>query len=304
MNAKQWIGVCVTLAVVAGVHLCVYLTRSRLNKLSEPQQLVMLPEMEEAFMQYVDSVEKAERTKRYAKYEYPRPEIVLQPFDPNTADSALLVSVGLKPYMAKNLIRYRQAGKVFRQPEDLRKLYGMTDTLYATLEPYIRIDTAVVGALSSRYRSVNGSISGVDSVFASALVLKRDTILELNSADTAELQMLRGIGRYTAMLIVKRRSELGGYYSLEQLYEIREIPAERVDSLLPHLVVDTMRIIPIRVNQASVKRLYRHPYISYRQAEQVYDLRRRRIHLSSIDELSDSFTPDQLTRLAPYLSFE
>ena len=297
-----------TLAVVAVVHLCVYLTHSHIDKLSEAEQLIMLPELEEAFIQYVDSVKMEERAKRYAQYASPRPEIILQPFDPNTADSALLVSVGLKPYMAKNLIRYRRAGKTFRRPDDLRKLYGMTDSLYATLEPYIQIDTSlyrtIVEPLSNRYRTVNGANTGFDTVYAPSVTVKRDTILELNSADTTELQMIRGIGRYTAMLIVKRRNELGGYYSLDQLYEIREIPVDRLDSLLPHFTVDTMRINPINVNKASVKRLYRHPYISYRQAENLYDLRRRNIQLHSIDELSDIFTDDERLRLTPYLRFD
>ncbi len=46
---------------------------------------------------------------------------------------------------------------------------------------------------------------------------KKDTILDLNRCDTTELQYIRGIGRYTAMQIIKYREQLGGYYSPEQL---------------------------------------------------------------------------------------
>lgn len=314
MTAKQWIGLGVTLAVVAGVHLCVYLTRSHLSRLEEPEQFVMLPEMEEAFQQYVDSIEQAEYARRYPKHPKPSSAIILQPFDPNTADSTLLVTVGLKPYMARNLIRYREAGKIFRRPDDMRTLYGMSDSLFASLRPYIQIDSALVGSLESRrravtdslsvhYRSVYGSTTGVDSVFASTHP-KRDTVIELNSADTSSLQFIRGIGRYTAVSIVRYRQQLGGFVSTKQLREISGIPSERIDSMLPHLIVDTSLVTPIAVNRASVKQLYRHPYIPYRQAEQVYDLRRRRIRLKGINELSEIFTPDELRRLAPYLSFE
>ena len=37
------------------------------------------------------------------------------------------------------LLKYRAAGKVFRIPEDVATCYGMTDSVYFILEPYIRI---------------------------------------------------------------------------------------------------------------------------------------------------------------------
>ena len=306
MSRKQWIGLLILLLMAASVELCVRLTDRRLTRQSSPELLVFRPEREETFLHYLDSCRQADYRSRQAQYasQYPRPEIRLQPFDPNTADSTLLVTVGLKPYMARNLIRYRQAGKVFRRADDLRRLYGMTDSLYSSLAPYIRIDSVTADSLSGRLPAVHESTSERDTLYASDQHLKRDTVLELNTADTAELQLLRGIGRFTAVKIVHYRQELGGYYSVNQLYEIKELHTERIDSLLPHLVVDTTLIEPIDVNRASVRRLYRHPYISYRQAEQLYDLRRRKTRLHTMSELTGIFTPDELQRLHPYLRFD
>lgn len=299
MSRKQWIGLVIVLIMVTAVETCVYMTNKYRVAHPAPELLVMQPEREQAFLLYLDSVEMAEQEARRTAYasRYPKPDIFLQPFDPNTADSTLLVTIGLRPWMAKNLIRYRNAGKIFRQPEDIRKLYGMTDSLYATLAPYIQIDTTFLDTLSEDYRGY----SGVNTTYDYP---KRDTILDLNTADTTELMLLRGVGHYTATHIIRYRHELGGYYSTHQLYEIPQIPSQRVDSLLPFLFVDTTNIIPINVNHASVKGLYRHPYISYPQAEQVYDLRRRKLRLSTLNELSAIFTPDELQRLAPYLSFD
>lgn len=301
MSKKQWIGLLILLLMVTAVELCVYLMDKWIAGHPAPELLELQPEREEAFEYFLDSLQDAEYAARRAQYAHqPKTEIHLQPFDPNTADSTLLVTVGMKPWMAHNLLRYRQAGKVFRQNDDLRRLYGMTDTLYATLEPYIQLDTAVIDSLSSRYRAVIDTTSGVITYAAH---IKRDTILDLNTADTAELQFLRGVGRYTAIRIVRYRQALGGYYSTRQLYEISDLPARRVDSLIPHLVVDTTLIMLIDVNRASIKQLQRHPYISYRQAELIYDLRRRCLRLHSPDELSAFFTADELRRLVPYLSF-
>lgn len=303
MSKQQWIGLVIVLLMVTAVETCVYLTRKWQAAHPAPELFALQPEREQAFLSYLDSLDESERAARRAQYasRYPQPVIRLQPFDPNTADSTLLVTVGLKPWMARNLIRYRNAGKVFRRPEDLQRLYGMNDSLYSTLLPFIQIDTAALASSLGMCRVV----SDTDTVITAYTPrIKRDTILDLNTADTTEFMLLRGVGRFTAMQIIRYRQALGGYYSTSQLYEISEIANDRIDSLLPHLYADTSLITPIDVNRASVKQLYRHPYISYKQAEQLYDLRRRKLRLHSPDELSAVFSPDERQRLLPYLRFD
>lgn len=303
MSKQQWIGLVIVLLMVTAVETCVYLTRKWQAAHPAPELFALQPEREQAFLGYLDSLDESERAARRAQYasRYPQPVIRLQPFDPNTADSTLLVTVGLKPWMARNLIRYRNAGKVFRRPEDLQRLYGMNDSLYSTLLPFIQIDTA---ALAGSF-GIGRGVSDTDTVITAYTPrIKRDTILDLNTADTTELMLLRGVGRFTAMQIIRYRQALGGYYSTSQLYEISEIANDRIDSLLPHLYADTSLITPIDVNRASVKQLYSHPYISYKQAEQLYDLRRRKLRLHSSDELSAVFSPDERQQLRPYLRFD
>ena len=303
MSKQQWIGLVIVLLMVTAVETCVYLTRKWQAAHPAPELFALQPEREQAFLSYLDSLDESERAARRAQYasRYPQPVIRLQPFDPNTADSTLLVTVGLKPWMARNLIRYRNAGKVFRRSEDLQRLYGMTDSLYSTLLPFIQIDTTALASSLGMCRVV----SDTDTVITAYTPrIKRDTILDLNTADTTELMLLRGVGRFTAMQIIRYRQALGGYYSTSQLYEISEIANDRIDSLLPHLYADTSLITPIDVNRASVKQLYSHPYISYKQAEQLYDLRRRKLRLHSPDELSAVFLPDERQRLLPYLRFD
>lgn len=60
-------------------------------------------------------------------------------FDPNTVEYADLRRLGLPARVAVGLLKYRAAGKVFRIPEDVALCYGMTDSLYFLLAPYIRI---------------------------------------------------------------------------------------------------------------------------------------------------------------------
>jgi len=135
--------------------------------------------------------------------------------------------------------------------------------------------------------------------------VKKDTILDLNHCDTAELQLIRGIGRYTAVQIVQYRERLGGFYSAEQLTD--EVFGNlSLDTLLHHFIVDTTAIRTIPVNTASAERMQRHPYIRYSQAKAIYALRRKKVRLRSMDDLRSlpELSEEEYRKIAPYLSFE
>lgn len=217
-------------------------------------------------------------------------EIRLHPFDPNKADSTELVHLGLRPWMARSVVHYREKGGRFRTKEKFRATYGMTDSLFATLEPYIEI---------------------VDT-FAPApfyVSRKRDTILCLNAADTASLQMIRGIGKFSAVQIVRYRERLGGFVSPEQLREVERL--KDVDSLICHFTADTSLVRKLCINRLSEKVMTRHPYLSFEQAVAICNYRHRKgaIHdeetLLRLREKGEFlFSEDDLKRLRPYISFE
>ncbi len=135
--------------------------------------------------------------------------------------------------------------------------------------------------------------------------VKKDTILDLNRCDTAELQLIRGIGRYTAVQIVRYRDRLGGFYSPSQLTD-PVFAKLHLDTLLHRFTADTTLLRLIPVNTTSIETLQRHPYLSHDQAKAIYHLRRKQVRIASMDDLrSLPELPDStLLRLAPYLSFE
>lgn len=135
--------------------------------------------------------------------------------------------------------------------------------------------------------------------------VKKDTVLDLNHCDTAELQFIRGIGRYTAVQIVRYRERLGGYYSPDQLRD--EVFGKlSLDTLLYRFTADTAAVQQIPVNRCSIDRLQRHPYLRYEQAKAIYTLRRKEVRLESIEDLRalPELSEEDLLRIAPYLSFE
>jgi|GEM_PF-3150219 len=63
--------------------------------------------------------------------------VKLKPFDPNTHSVEELTARGVPGHIAQNLVRYRNAGGEYNEPEDIRKIYGMNDSIWAILEDYI-----------------------------------------------------------------------------------------------------------------------------------------------------------------------
>ena len=306
LTGEQWLGVGI-LAVLAGATLFLV---HRFQP-AEPEVVeVVNDSVLTQFATYQagqDSIRKASWKKKY-----PRDTIAIrmQVFDPNTADSSTLVHLGLKKWQASNMLKYRAKGGRYRQAEDMKKLYGMTDSMYQALLPYIQIDTMAVKQYRDSVRKSRIDTTQSDSV-PRYISPKRDTVLNLRTADTTELKLIRGIGSYRAKQIVRYRQQLGGFTHVEQLREIKAlqpllIDTLSADSLLAHFWLDSIIVEPLSVNSIGVERLQRHPYLSFEQAKAIYELRRRKVRLSSIEALEqlDCFTPEELLRVAPYLSFK
>ncbi len=252
----------------------------------------------------LDSIQQAERQRqfeeRYATYKFnyqkdfsnKTAHYSLFYFDPNTADSATFVQLGLKSYVASNILKYRSKGGRFKNTEDFSKIYGISPDKLNELLPYIRIDEKFA-ASSSR-----SDIKAVKENPSSPI--------ELNSADTTQLMQVKGIGKYFAKSIVRFRQNTGGFFSVEQLSEIYGMTPENVEKIKPYCTVNPDLIEKIKVNISSVDRLNRHPYISFYQAKAIYELRRKKGKLHQFDELKNlpEFTEDQLKKIEPYLSFE
>lgn len=310
LTRQQWLGLAI-LVILVGVAFF-FLHRFQPVEETTVQVSDSTVTRFSAYQAYQDSLHKAQWKKQY-----PRDTIALhlQPFDPNTADSATLVHLGLKKWQVSNMLKYRAKNGRYRNPEDLKRLYGMTDSMYHALLPYIRIDTVAVLQFRDSLRRSQQEALNRDTMSRDTMPRyishKRDTVLNLRTADTTSLQMIRGIGTYRAKQIVRYREQLGGFVSVEQLREVKALQplfadSLSADSLLSHFVLDSVFVEPLRVNSMHLERLQRHPYLSFEQAKAIYELRRRKIRLKSIEQLRvlDCLTEADLRRLQPYLHFE
>ena len=303
LTSEQWLGLVLLVILVIGTLIAV--------KRLRPQEDVEVGWSNDSTkMEFVayqvrqDSIRKAQWKKTYKRDTI---AIRLQVFDPNTADSSTLVHLGFKPWQAKNLLKYRSKGGRYRKPEDLKRLYGMTDSMYQILQPYIQIVRTEVDSL--RMDSMGRDSLWRDTTRYDSMPkwqhVKKDTILNLRTADTTELKLIRGVGSYRAKQIVRYRDALGGFVRVEQLKEVEGMELV-ADSVMKHFVLDSANVKQLNVNSMGVRQLSRHPYLRFEDAKAIYELRRRKIKLDSIEQLYEleTMSEETIKKVAPYLNFD
>ena len=240
-----------------------------------------------------------EEQEKIRKSHTPKNEIsvVLQPFDPNTADSVLLRQLGLPVYIVRNILKYRAKGGVFRSPESFSRIYGLKEEVYQKLKPYITIAplVSVSHVRTDTFRQLKDTIPYVPKY-------KEGTIVDLNKVDTSILKRITGIGSTLARMIVVYRQRLGGFYDVSQLQEVPHVGVE----LNKWFVVTPAALHKIQVNSASLDKLRSHPYMDFYKAKAIMEYRRKRGKIKGLSQLSmfEEFTEKDLKRLSPYLTFE
>ena len=147
------------------------------------------------------------------------------PFNPNTISHDSLVMLGFSDRQAEVIENYRNKGGKFKSPADFAKMYVVDSATFARLKCYIDIPK-----------------------------------VDLNTADSAALVSLKGIGPYYAKKILDYRQKLGGgFYDSSQLLEIEGIDKDKFDGLQDAVTV--ARPFRMDIWNAEQWQLERHPYI-------------------------------------------
>ncbi|MCF0199054.1 MAG: helix-hairpin-helix domain-containing protein [Bacteroidaceae bacterium] len=251
-----------------------------------------------------------QKPSRY--YSQPARTVETFDFDPNTADSTALLRLGLTPSMVRGIYRYRARGYAYSTVEDFSHVPGMTRALWQRLSPHVRIGEAFqpMTPLAAPRRKTDVPSWEERSADTAAVrpasslrqvKLKEGETLDLNTADTAQLKMIPGIGSYYARRIVDYRSRLGGFASAAQLAEIDGMP----EQAQAYVTVDTSKVVRIDVNHCARNVLMRHPYMSGYRALSIWSYRHNMGPITSIETLRSlpDFTENDVRRLEPYLQF-
>lgn len=212
-------------------------------------------------------------------------------FNPNTVTKEQLINLGFKEKTANTFINYRNKGAHFNKKEDVKKVYGVSDELFARLESYILIP--------GKYKEEKNLVQQEPKV------KKQIKVIELNSVDSAGLLPLPGIGPAYAKRILKYRSILGGYYSTEQLREVYGFTDSLFQIIKNYVKADPTLVTKIDLNTEDFKKLNAHPYISYEETKTIFNYRRKNGTITKLEHLRICISDEeQLKKLLPYLDFK
>jgi len=217
-------------------------------------------------------------------------------FDPNNLDLTGWKKLGFTEKQATGILKYREKGGRFRKKEDLKKLYVVNEEIYKLLEPFI-------GISETRGEPDQKTETGDKPSYSSNHNTARYQV-ELNSADSAELVKVYGIGPATARRILRVREKLGGFVSPEQLKDVAGIDSTRYEMIKDGVFADSDVIRKIEINLLSVTELRQHPYIDYYVAKAIVDRRVKKGLYTSADELREIplIYEALFKKLRPYIS--
>ena len=257
-----------------------------------------LPEEDQRELDSLVQVLEARRDSASLTSVYPDSSITyrLQHFDPNQVTRQELMEFGLSKEVANRWLKYREAGGRFDSPQDIGKVYGLTDEEVNRLLPF-----AVVAERNSLVR--REVAEPVQASPTPGVHLERASF-DLNQADTIQLKSIHGIGEVLSVRIVKFRESLGGFVSLSQIAEVYGIEDYAVENARDMSFIDE-EFVPrqIDLNASDVRQLAAHPYISSNEARVIVAYRDQHGPFKEIRDLQEIHLIDSvwLERVAPYL---
>ena len=213
-------------------------------------------------------------------------------FNPNTISPEDAQKLGFSKKLSVTLVNFRNKGGKFFKPEDLKKLYGLPAELYNELESYILIPNIKRDTVFNNLPRIQEKKN-----FAK-------TLIEINSADSLSIVYLKGIGPGFTKRIIKYRTMLGGFHSVNQLKEVYGMTDSTFALLSSQIKIDENEITKIPINVIDFNSLRKHPYFNFQSAQAIINFRLKHGKLTEVDIKALSiFSEEKLKLILPYLSY-
>lgn len=216
-------------------------------------------------------------------------------FNPNDLPIAEWKRLGLTEKQALSIKKYEAKGGKFRTLADVKKMYPITDEMYHRLEPYIKIPKE-----TQNFKSYTENEAKI------AFKKRAAVNIELNSADSAELVSISGVGPSFASRIIKYRNKLGGFVSLNQLKEIYGIDSLKFEQIKLQVNIDAKNIQQMDINRCSLNDIKFFPYLRYKQANAIIAYRMQHGNFSDATDLNKIaiLSPELIQKITPYFKFQ
>ena len=149
-------------------------------------------------------------------------------FDPNTLDDEGWKRLGVKEKTIATIRKYISKGGHFKQPDDIRKIYGLQKEQADALIPYVKMNQPLTKLEKKSLQEKASSIVAIKKV-------EQIQSININTATEEEWKALPGIGEVLSKRIVKFRTKLKGFISIQQVGKTYGLADSVYQKLLPYL---------------------------------------------------------------------
>lgn len=249
----------------------------------------------------VDSIHSilatANNTDTYYQNNYSNPintSYSLFKFNPNTLNKEGWIKLGIREKTANTILKYVSKGGKFKQPEDIRKIWGLSKQEADKLIPYIEIpssSTVYSSATNAAYTNVSNTNQSV-------------TILNVNTATPQQLKQIPGFDNKLAYTMVNFREKLGGFITLEQIKETNGLTDSLYMAIKPFIKFEPITIKQLNINTATEYELAAHPYISKTLAKAITIYRSEYGNYNTVADVRKIvfITDEVFKKIQPYLT--
>ncbi|HLV41352.1 MAG TPA: helix-hairpin-helix domain-containing protein [Brumimicrobium sp.] len=233
-------------------------------------------------------------------------------FDPNLYTIDEWMAVGLSEKQASSILKYLSSGAKLSVKSDLKKLYVVDEELYSLLEPKVNLPDSIFSKkeeeTSRSYEKSNASHSDLNKG-----VHKPDTDptvqvspVSINRSSSRDLQTIPGVGPYFAQEIIKIRESYGGIIFADQLLDIYKMDEDKLEEILPYLIINKDEVNKLNVNTATEEQLRQHPLITRDMAKSIVYFRENHKKYESLNGLllSPYIDLQVLKKIEPYLKVD
>ncbi len=228
--------------------------------------------------------------------------VALRPFNPNALTEQEWIAFGMKPWLAKRILNYRNKVGDFKTKADVKKIYGLPDSVYQRFAPFILLPETVENGSFSNEKTAGNFENRKAEPAKKTFKLQA---FDINLADTTELKRIRGIGSKLSIRILKYRDQLGGFTSEEQIKEVFGLQPETLDSLKKYTYVENnFNPRKINLNAVTLEELKTHPYLKFNQSRALIAYRDQHGPFQKIEDIKKIKLMDETTfaKLRPYLA--
>lgn len=154
-------------------------------------------------------------------------------FNPNTISEEKIDSLLLPTFVKRNILSYRNAGGEFDEPGDLRKIYGMNDSVFAAVENYISIPQPEPEVNFKKKEQPN--LEPESKSFTGSF--------DPNSADENTLRKF-GFNGYQASNLIKYRKSGGSFSTSRDVLKIYGIGSAFYKQIEKHIQIESFEKSP------------------------------------------------------------